>query len=454
MSCMASGDEKFDFVLPGSAPLDFPFPLVPATDSTTTMTASTKRKHHTFSTRTHQHPHHYPNMKNPAASDYGLGQSVCGADDPPRPPTQTNQVSKNLQMDNYRHTHHKAFTSLPLDFVPGPYDVICGRGAHVKKHPGNILFKQKIQEYLPAYAKANSKLQKSLIVSSVVEFFQLRSNSTSATGKTSGGGFVKESAAPRRTASSTCSSSSNRGEGVVVVWSAVSEYWAREKTGQAFRDQLSEFYKSATKTKRRRWKQQQEKAAAAVAAAKQKQEEQQQQQQQAVATTSISVPSTHAFSNSPPEYSHYGAHEQGVGDLVPIQEMHDPNHDIEDWWSLHDEEDPNSSLSLFLDDWLDINDHPHTQRYMHDVQTEKMELDRLQEQLHVPEHMYETHLESLLTSHNQRLLQAFKTDENIQQSLQNAVASTVTPQRMDTTDWQDPAAIWNAWNGRHEESFL
>jgi len=329
-SFMASSDEKFDFALPISAPLDFLFPLGPAIGSTTTTTSSATRKHHTVSTSTHQHqhPHHY--LKNPTSSAYQLGPSVC-VEDPPRPRTKTNHVSKNLQIDNNRHRHHKACTSLPLDFVPGPYDVICGRGTRVKQHPGNVMFRQKIQEYLPAYAKANSKLQKSLIVSSVVEFFRLRSNSTSATGKTSGGGFVKESATPRRSTSCTSSSISNRGEGVVVVWSAVSEYWAREKTGQAFRDQLCHCYKSATKTKRQRWKQQKEKAVAAVAAPKQ------QQQQQAVATTSITAPSTSALSNSPPEYSHYMEQEQDLGDCVPIQEMNDHNYDTEDWWSLHDE---------------------------------------------------------------------------------------------------------------------
>jgi hypothetical protein len=91
---------------------------------------------------------------------------------------------------------------------------------------------------------------------------------------------------------------------------------------------------------------------------------------------------------------------------------------------------------------------------MYDVQKEKMELDRLQEQYHIPERMYETNLECLFTRHNQRLLQALKTEGDIQRSLQNTITSIATPRRMDTTVWQDPAAIWNAWNGRHEESFL
>lgn len=106
---------------------------------------------------------------------------------------------------------------------PGPYHVICARGADVKKHAGNVLFKQKIQEGANAYHQAESKLFKSLHVSSVISFFE-----------ENGGGFVKN-----------CNG----------VWCKVSEQLAREKVGQALRDQLSSQYKSSTKSKRRRWKQ-------------------------------------------------------------------------------------------------------------------------------------------------------------------------------------------------------
>lgn len=106
---------------------------------------------------------------------------------------------------------------------PGPYHVICARGYEVRKHQGNILFKQKIQEMAREYDEAKSKLFKSLHVTSIISFFEQN-----------GGGFVTNHDS---------------------IWYKVSEQLAREKVGQALRDQLSSQYKSSTKSKRQRWKQ-------------------------------------------------------------------------------------------------------------------------------------------------------------------------------------------------------
>ena len=76
-----------------------------------------------------------------------------------------------------------------------------------------------------AYAEAETKLYKSLVVSSVVEWFRKASPN--------GGGFVKE---------------------LNGVWYEVGDHLAREKVGQALRDKLHSQYKSSTKAKRRRWK--------------------------------------------------------------------------------------------------------------------------------------------------------------------------------------------------------
>jgi hypothetical protein len=56
-------------------------------------------------------------------------------------------------------------------FTPGPFDVICARGSEARNHSGNNTFKQNIIESIEIYAKADSKLYKSLVVSSVVNFF-------------------------------------------------------------------------------------------------------------------------------------------------------------------------------------------------------------------------------------------------------------------------------------------
>ena len=451
-----------------SLPLDLVVPFIATnTMSITTTAATNKRKHDDTVTNKNKRVHRKHTKNDPPSTVKDQGRAVFAEGTSTPCSSGSNLVSGILVQKDNHHNHHrnypknsKEFTPLPPDFVPGPFDVICGRGADVKKHPGNVLFKQKIQECLPAYAKATSKHQKSIIVSSVVEFFRRRSNnsSTARTGG-GGGGFVKVSTTPRHDTSTTSPGDSpGSRQDVAVRWSAVSEYWAREKTGQAFRDQLSHRYKSATKTKRRRWKQEEQKAVHAAA-------QQQQQRQQAVDATSNAtnskprgaIPPDNTFPRTSSQgNSNYQEQELGL-DVAPMHEMNDQDYNDEDWWSLDegDNEDPSSSLSFLLDECLNISVRPHIQRFVHDVQTEKMELDRLQNQFRIPEQVYEAHLESLLTRHNQRLLHGFKTDGNIQGSLQNATASAATTRSMERSAWPDPVAVWNAWNGgRDEESFL
>ena len=68
--------------------------------------------------------------------------------------------------------------SLSYDFMrplgsnfpgPGPYDVICGRGRKTLAHPGNSHYRSKVSEALDQYARAKSKMEKSQIVSSIVD---------------------------------------------------------------------------------------------------------------------------------------------------------------------------------------------------------------------------------------------------------------------------------------------
>lgn len=132
--------------------------------------------------------------------------------------------------DGKNNNKTRMIAPLPCGFAPGPFDVVCARGAMVKKHVGNQLFRKMIKESVHAYANARSKISKSLVVSDVVDFFRERSP----------GGFVREQ------------------DG---VWHAVSENLAREKVGQAFREHLSHQYRSSTKAKRRRWKQAEQKQA-------------------------------------------------------------------------------------------------------------------------------------------------------------------------------------------------
>jgi hypothetical protein len=147
----------------------------------------------------------------------------------------TSMVSKTLSppapTKSVASSNKQELAPLPYNFVPGPFDVVCARGAKVKKHAGNQMFREKIQESVQAYAAAaDSKLYKSMVVSAVVDFFRERSE----------GGFVKQLKLPN---------------GSISGWFRISDCLAREKVGQAMRERLSHQYRSSTKAKRRRWKQ-------------------------------------------------------------------------------------------------------------------------------------------------------------------------------------------------------
>lgn len=114
-------------------------------------------------------------------------------------------------------------TLLPEDFTPSEDDVICGRGKKCYAHVGNDRFRLRVIGMLGEYRKARSKLDKSKVLSDVVE--QVRLNSPR-------GGFVKQDNSGR--------------------WFEVGDFLAREKTSQAFRDALHENYKSSNVAKKKR----------------------------------------------------------------------------------------------------------------------------------------------------------------------------------------------------------
>ncbi|CAB9519535.1 Nitrilase family, member 2 [Seminavis robusta] len=105
-------------------------------------------------------------------------------------------------------------------FKPSSLDVICKRGKTAYNH--NLHFRELIETHLDKYANASSKLEKSLVVSDVVETIRRGSPD---------GGFVRE---------------------VDGVWCEVGDAIAREKCGGAFRDQLSHKYKSSCENKKKR----------------------------------------------------------------------------------------------------------------------------------------------------------------------------------------------------------
>jgi hypothetical protein len=148
---------------------------------------------------------------------------------------------KLVQGSKKARSHHAApiigggrmTTSHPLDpnFTPGPRDVICARGKMAKMHSGNQRFRAMIQNVLQTYStECQSKLQKSIVVSQIIDSVRGRDEDDDDASSREGC-FVKQ-----------------QGD----VWYDVGDMVAREKVGQALRDQLHTHYKSSTKAKRSR----------------------------------------------------------------------------------------------------------------------------------------------------------------------------------------------------------
>lgn len=112
---------------------------------------------------------------------------------------------------------HKA--QLPPDFAPGKFTVLCGRGKVCSSAPGNKHLKSLVQTYLTPYSNAKNKIEKTAIVSAIVDSVR----------KEDSGVFVRQEK-----------------DG---VWWEVEDSFAREKIGCIFRDILHTQYRSSTKAK-------------------------------------------------------------------------------------------------------------------------------------------------------------------------------------------------------------
>jgi hypothetical protein len=113
-------------------------------------------------------------------------------------------------------------TTLPTDFTPGPNDVVCARGKSYWDHEGNKLYRRLIANTTEKYSAAHDKVEKTLVVSEIVEAIHKRNGKLVKKDKKGG------------------------------QWVEVDEIFAREKVGQSLRDGLSNKYRSSTKAKRKK----------------------------------------------------------------------------------------------------------------------------------------------------------------------------------------------------------
>ena len=103
-----------------------------------------------------------------------------------------------------------------------PLSKITFAGKTCFNHQGNKSFRKLVRLYLDDYAEATSKLEKSAIVSSIIQTVRTQNP---------GGGFVKLDTPSG-------------------VWQEVGDHLAREKVGQTIRDALHSQYRSSTKAKK------------------------------------------------------------------------------------------------------------------------------------------------------------------------------------------------------------
>lgn len=118
-------------------------------------------------------------------------------------------------------------TRMPTKYKPDENAVICGRGKVCTSNPGNQKLRVLILEHLDSYGKASNKVEKTEIVSAIMDSIKRGCPDSPA--------FLKK-------------------EG--DTWWEVDDAFAREKIGCIFRDALFTKYRSSTKAKLARRKQQ------------------------------------------------------------------------------------------------------------------------------------------------------------------------------------------------------
>ncbi|KAG7337299.1 hypothetical protein IV203_030155 [Nitzschia inconspicua] len=123
-----------------------------------------------------------------------------------------------LRSNNPDHPRDVAF-QLPPAFSPLPYSVLIGRGKACTEATGNKRLKVIVSTFLEEYSKAANRIEKSIIVSKIVDMVREACPV---------GAFIKQ----------------ENGH-----WWEVSDHMARERVGSMLRDSLHEQYKSSSKSK-------------------------------------------------------------------------------------------------------------------------------------------------------------------------------------------------------------
>jgi len=156
--------------------------------------------------------------------DSGNGSTSASIDASMSSSSPHNSLFRSGPLSKYNFTLPSAIDAMnnngsvqgPLDecFSPGAYDVVCGRGKGSYNRPGNKHFRQLVATYIPSYLSAKSKMNKSVILNSIID--KVHTFINPETGRPAQ--FVKLSKG---------------------FWTAISDDQAREKVGHAMREAVA-----------------------------------------------------------------------------------------------------------------------------------------------------------------------------------------------------------------------
>ena len=111
-------------------------------------------------------------------------------------------IAKSVKANSASAVGGSKFEPLPSDFEPTEFSVICARGKRAYESPGNTWFRALVEQHSLQYANATNKMEKSIVVSTIVETVRKASPQ---------GSFIRK---------------------INGVWQEVSEGVARERVGQ------------------------------------------------------------------------------------------------------------------------------------------------------------------------------------------------------------------------------
>lgn len=169
----------------------------------------------------------------PSSSFRAISQSE-NVDDADRYRHDSQGIPSTINKERKTPSANVKMTLLPEWFTPTECDVLCGRGRVCKEWKGNVRYRELVDEHLQEYSDAETKLQKGMIISTIVSRIRNgclygRDNCPNHANKVCSG-FVKFDDASKR-------------------WYEVGDFLAREKTSQIFRDALHEHYSSSAQAK-------------------------------------------------------------------------------------------------------------------------------------------------------------------------------------------------------------